>query len=330
MKIGMLLGLAAGTALSAWLLSSYGVGSILGLLTRAGWGLVLVMLFHLVQLAASAAAWQAVAGPSRPTPSLRTFIALRWVREGVNNLLPVAQIGGEFVAVRLLRRRGVPLVRAVAATVVDLTMEMATQIAFTFLGLGLFLLLVGGGSVVRAVGGGLAVAGAAATGFVAAQNLGLASLIERGLARLGAATGWAGFDEVEGLHQAITGLYRSPRQLLRAAWWHSLSWLLGGVEVCLALHVLGRNIGIGAGLVIESLGQALKAAGFAVPGALGVQEGGLVVVCGLFGLSPEIAIALSLVKRLREVAFGVPALLAWHRIEAAGPHPGLEPSRMAP
>lgn len=321
MRLGALLGLLAGVALSAWLLSSYGVAPILALLAQAGWGLAPVVLFHLVQLAASAAAWRTIAGPTAPQPSLREFMVLRWVREGVNNLLPVAQIGGEFVAARLLRRRGVPLVRAVAGAVGDLTMEMVTQIAFTLLGLGLLLLLGGGGGVAHAVLGGITVAAAAAVGFVAAQNLGLASLVERGLARLGAATGWAGFGEVEGLHRAITQLYRAPRRLARAASWHSLSWLLGGVEVCLALHVLGQGVGFGAGLVIESLGQALKAVGFAVPGALGVQEGGLIVVCSLFGLSPELAIALSLVKRLREVAFGVPALLAWQRMEAASPAP---------
>jgi putative membrane protein len=333
MRLGALLGFVAGAALAAWLLSSYGVAPILALLARAGWGLVAVVLFHLTQVAASAAAWRAVAGPTEPQPSLREFMVLRWVREGVNNLLPVAQIGGEVVAARLLRRRGVPLVCAVAGAVGDLTVEMVTQIAFTLLGLGLLLLLVGGGGVTRGVLGGVVVAVAVAVGFLAAQNLGLASLVERGLARLGAVTGWAGFGEVEGLHRAIIQLYRAPRRVLRSAWWHSVSWLLGGIEVCLALHVLGREVGIGPGLVIEALGQALKAAGFAVPGALGVQEGGLVVVCGLFGLPPELAIALSLVKRLREVALGVPALLAWQRMEALSrraPEPMPEPTPPEP
>ena len=163
---------------------------------------------------------------------------------------------------------------------------------------------------------GVLVAAALATGLIAAQNFGIVSLIERGLNKLGAATGWGGFGEVAGLHEAITGLYRDPRRLLRAAWWHSISWLLGGLEICLALHVLGRDVGVGPGMVIESLGQALKAAGFAVPGALGVQEGGLIVVCGLFGISPDLSIALSLVKRLREVGLGLPALLMWQRLEA--------------
>ena len=46
-------------------------------------------------------------------------------------------------------------------------------------------------------------------------------------------------------------------------------------------------------MAIESLGQALKGAGFAIPGAIGVAEGALVVICHLFGLAPEVAIALA-------------------------------------
>ena len=80
--------------------------------------------------------------------------------------------------------------------------------------------------------------------------------------------------------------------------------------------------------MIESLGQAVKAAGFVVPGALGVSEGGMVVVAGLFGVPPAAAIALALIKRLREIAFGLPALAAWQwlgrnwpRLETLAPVP---------
>ena len=148
-------------------------------------------------------------------------------------------------------------------------------------------------------------------------------LIERGLMRLGRMIGWGGFGEVEGLHAAIRRLYSAPANLALAALWHSISWLLGAFEVCLAMHVLGHDVSLSAGLVIESLGQALKAVGFAVPGALGVQEGGYIVICGLFSLSPELAIALSLVKRLREVVLGVPGLVAWQVLRAS-------PARLSP
>lgn len=321
MRWAAAVGTAVGLGLAWWLLSSFGFAEVLGLLRRAGWGIAVVAGFHAVQVLFSALAWRAIAGPGVPRPGLGAFMVLRWIREGVNNLLPVAQIGGEVVAARLLRRRGVGLAGAVAGSVGDLTMEMLTQIAFTLLGLLLLVLLVGESGVSGTVLGGLAFAGLGAAGFVAAQWFGVAGLIERGIMRISASFGWAPLGQIEGLDAAIRGIWRAPRRVAAAGFHHSVSWLLGGVEVCLALHFLGVEVGLGVGLVIEALGQALKAAGFAVPGAIGVAEGGYVVVCHLVGVGPETAIALGLIKRLREVALGVPALLAWQWLEG---RPGVE------
>ena len=281
--------------------------------------------FHFVQILFSAAGWRVIAGPMAARPSLGGFMVLRWIREGVNNLLPVAQIGGEFVASRMLQRRGVPWAPAIAGTVADLTVEMVTQIAFTLMGLGLLLYSVGNGGIAGYVASGLAMAALVAAGFLSAQWLGLATAIEKGMLRLGRSMGWAGMAQVEGLHKALIACYRSPRRVMLAALWQHAVLAAGRRQVCLALHFLGHDTGIGAGLVIESLGQALKAVGFAVPGALGVQEGGYIVVCQLFGLSPEVAIALSLVKRLREVVLGVPGLLAWQLMESRTPAASAHP-----
>jgi uncharacterized membrane protein YbhN (UPF0104 family) len=99
--------------------------------------------------------------------------------------------------------------------------------------------------------------------------------------------------------------------------YHFVSWLLGGVEALVGLRVLGVAAGPREALIIESLGQAFRAMGFAVPGGLGVQEGGVILVCGLLGIDPRSAIELSLLRRLRELALGVPGLLAWHWVEGA-------------
>ncbi len=320
-QLSAVVGGLAGTALAAWLLHSYGAERIFGLLVQVGLaGSVIFVAFHLIQILFSALAWRIIAGPTTPRPSLAAFCVLRWVREGVNNLLPVAQIGGEFVAARLLRQRGVKLAPAIAGTVADLTMEMITQIVFTLMGLGI--LIRGGvaGNVQAMVINGIAAASLIAGGFLAAQWLGLASAIEAGLLRLGRALGWVGTDQVEGLHKALLACYRAPLRVLGAALAQMVSWLLGSVEVCIALHFLGHDVGLGAGLAIESLGQALKAVGFAIPGALGVQEGGYLLVCGLFALPPQTGIALSLMKRLREMALGIPAIVAWRVFERR--HPG--------
>jgi putative membrane protein len=328
MKFSAVIGGLVGLGLSAWLLESYGVVRILALLDNAGWfGILTVIAFHPLQILFSAMGWRAIAGPTTPRPSLRTYMVTRWIREAVNNLLPVAQIGGEFVAARLLQRHGMKLAPAIAGTVADLTIEILTQIGFSLLGLVLLLHSLGNSGIAGYVISGLAVAAALAIGFFGAQWLGLASAIETGLMRLGRSLGWSGTANVEGLHDALIGCYRSPGRVTRAALWQMVSWLLGGIEVCLALHFLGHDLGIVPGLIIESLGQALKAVGFAVPGALGVQEGGYIVICQLFGLSPEVAIALSLIKRLREVTLGVPALLAWHRTEA---RPVVQPAPSMP
>jgi len=141
-------------------------------------------------------------------------------------------------------------------------------------------------------------------------------LIERGLVGLAArGAGWSSLGEIAGLHRAIVALYADPARLGRAFVSHLLSWLLGGLEVMLALHFVGVAVDFREGLIIESLGQALRAVGFAIPASLGVQEGGYVLVCGLLGISPQAAIELSLLKRIREVALGVPALIVWQIVE---------------
>lgn len=315
MKWGAALGALAGLALAAWLLASYGVRAVADLLAHAGWGIVAVILFHWTQILFSALAWRAVVQPLQPQPSLGEFVILRWIREGVNALLPVAHLGGGIVAARLLRRRGFRLTATVAGSVADITMEVVTQILFTLIGLCLLVLLVGESGVSAYVLGGCALALLGAAALLAGQWFGMARLLEGAMMRLSRRFGWTSPGELAGLDASVRALYRAPGPLALACFDHSVSWLLGGAEVCLALHLLGQNVGFAEGMAIESLGQALRSAGFAVPGAIGVAEGGFVLICHLFGVAPELALALSLIKRLREVALGVPALAAWHVLE---------------
>lgn len=83
----------------------------------------------------------------------------------------------------------------------------------------------------------------------------------------------------------------------------------------LALYFMGAEIGVAESLVIESLAQAVRSAGFAIPTSLGVQEGGYLAFGMLVGLGPETALGLSLVRRVRQVVVGVPGLLLWQFCE---------------
>src|SRR5262245_40402210 len=130
--------LALGFALALALGGYFGFAEIAGGIQGAGWGVLAVTAFHAVQMIFSALAWQVLLPPTL-APGLIAFTILRWIREGVNNLLPVAQIGGEVVAARLLRRYGVPLAPGGASVTVDLTIEILTQVVFTLIGLALVL-----------------------------------------------------------------------------------------------------------------------------------------------------------------------------------------------
>jgi len=299
--------LAAGCFALFWITRSVGLAAVAQNIARAGWILPAMTAVHLGQLLLSALAWRLSLGGAGLTWR-RIFLA-RWVREGVNALLPVAQIGGQVAGAAVLVRAGVPPQLAVAGTILDLTLEAVAQLAYTLAGMGALLLLRSDHTWLGWVGGGVALTALGVAGFVLAQRLGLLRLVEKFLERMArqwpALAGWS----LEGLHATLMARQADGACVLRALALHTTSWALGSAEVWVALWALGHRVSPAASFVIESLAMAARSAGFAVPGAVGVQEGGFVLVCGLFGVAPEAAISLSLLKRLREVFVGFPALL---------------------
>ncbi|WP_242097519.1 flippase-like domain-containing protein [Sphingomonas sp. CROZ-RG-20F-R02-07] len=302
-----------GLALAATLLATNDLGAIWAALKGAGWGILIVIALHVPQTVFSALGWRPlIAGQSR----FGTLYLLRWVRESVNSLLPVAQIGGDLARARLLGQRGVALKDAVASCMVDLSLETVAQALFTLMGAAL---LLGGAHDAHAleIGFGM-VAGMAAIaiGFVVAQRFGLFKLVERLVGRWSEKHGGQ-IGDLTGLNDAVVGLYRQSRRLGWSTLFHLGSWIAGILETYAALRILGLHPGWREAAIIESLGQAVRAAGFLIPGALGVQEGGLVLIGGIFGIVPGTALALSLIRRIRELALGLPGLAVWQRMEKA-------------
>jgi putative membrane protein len=314
-RVGFVLATFAGVLIACGLIAREGVGAVLATLVTLGWGFVPVFAVHLFQLLCSALAWRPLVVRPWPRP-LGTLYVARWIREAINGLLPVAHIGGEIVGARLLSFRGTRGDAAGASVVLDVTVEAVTQILVTLAGIVLLALerQDTGGTTNLLVE--VMLAAAAVGGFIAAQRFGLFNLIERFLNPMMERQGWLSRDAIRGLHDAIQALHRDPRALAESALWHSISWLLGTIEVWLALHFMGFDIGIREALIIESLGQAAHSAGFMVPGGIGIQEGGLVLAGAALGIPADAALALSLAKRLREVMLGLPALAAWQYLES--------------
>lgn len=91
--------------------------------------------------------------------------------------------------------------------------------------------------------------------------------------------------------------------------------LIGTAEVWIALRFMGFPVTVNEALVIESLLQAVRGAAFAIPGAFGAQEAGLILLCGLFEIPPDQALALSLIKRAADLVVGVPGLVSLQVLE---------------
>src|SRR5579862_8107681 len=116
--------LLAGVLLFIGLLARQGFTSVLSTLSVAGFGLLLVALFHLLPLVLDAAAIQTLFVAGTPGGTLRDCILTRWVGESANSLMPAGQIGGPVLMVRHLAQRGVDMPSAAAAITVATTYQM--------------------------------------------------------------------------------------------------------------------------------------------------------------------------------------------------------------
>jgi putative membrane protein len=302
--LGLVAGLAGLIAILLW----QGLPEIVAALQTACGGLLVVAAYHLVPMTLDAVGWRALLAP-RERPSLGAVVRARWIGEAVNALLPVMQVGGAVARARLLAQDGVPAATAEASVVVDVTLVVGTQVLFTFLGLAVLVVWVGGSGVGGAAAVGAVVMAAAVAGFVTVQRRGMFQRVVGGVPRLGGRTGLA--ERAGAVDAAVAALYATPRRLAVPAAWHMASWLLGAGEIWLALRFLDHPVGVLPALLLESLGQAVRAAAFVVPAGLGVQEGTFLLLGHALGLPPDTAVALSLSKRVRDVCLGIPGLVVW-------------------
>jgi len=129
--------LSLGVLLFIGVLASQGLPAVVATLALAGWGLLLVALFHLVPLVLDAAAIRVLFDGGAARESMRDAVLARWAGESANSLMPAGQIGGPVLMARHLAQRGMTLQDAAAAITVSTTLQTFAQIAFALLGVAL-------------------------------------------------------------------------------------------------------------------------------------------------------------------------------------------------
>ncbi len=299
-------------ALVVWLRG--GLGALWHELSLAGLpGILAVSTFHAIPMATCGLAWSSLLGKARPA-ARAGFVLARWVRDGVNQLLPFVPLGGEVAGARIVAARGgVSGPTAAAFTVVDITAELMSQAVFTLIGAGLWLIDRPAGLILGPAGIGIALCLPMVAALLLTQKLGMVRLLER-LADRVMPEAWRNQREAAPIHDTMVAIYAERRRFTIASSIHLAAWVVAGGEAWLALRLLGHPLRFTEVIAMESVIYAVRNAAFLVPGALGVQEGAYVLVGAALGLPADIALALSLIKRGRELLMGVPALVTWQML----------------
>lgn len=311
-----LLGLA-GAALFTALLIREGASQVGSAVATAGWSILAIVAFHFaVPLFLDSVAWW-VLFPKADRPPLRKILWMRWIGEAVSTLVPSAAVGGDIVRARLAAiKGGVPLPIAAGTVLVDLTLGVFTQAAFTLLGLVLLVDVSGQRNFVAPTLFGTLAGVLGVAGFYFAQRLGMFRFLGLIVARLAKSPDWQSLVQSgEALDQTVRSLYTRGRGILLCCVVTIVSLVGGSGEIWIALRALDLHATFANALILQSMVLTIRSAAFAVPGALGVQEGGYLVVGNFLGFPGEAAFALSLISRVRELAVGIPGLILWQVIE---------------
>ena len=295
------------------LVATYSAGDVLSAFASLGWLLGLICLLHMVPLALHTAAWAALL-PRDASCSFGELLVLRWYGESVTNLCPVTSIGGDILRGHLHERTGVPGPVAIGAVIVDLTTEVAGQIAFAGVALALLVLRTRDAGAALPIFSVLCLFSLLVFGFYHAQRRGLVARALGVMRRIAGVLGSTDPAYVHALDRAIRRLYQRRRPVLFSGVLHFVAWSGGALQLYAAAAFLGHRMNWMDVLMLDGLITAVRAAAFMIPAGLGVQEGGFILLAGLVGLSPEVALSLSLIRRVRELVFGIPGAMLWRTV----------------
>ena len=267
-----------------------------------GWGLAVILLVESLGVVLNTWGWALAFPAGERRVSHGRLLAARLAGDGVNYLTPSATVGGELLRIRLLGADVPRSLRWASVSVAKLGQTVA-QVVFVVLGLGLVLPRLLGTTPWVAWLGGAAAAILASVAFV--------WLIGRGLW----ATLW-GVARRVGLRRIVPTAWIGPGQDLDAAlgrlggWRIAASlgcfvggWAVGAAEIYLILVWLGGPVDWQTALALETGSVLIDGILFFVPGKVGTQEGGKVVLFAALGLSPARGFTVGIIRRIRELTY---------------------------
>lgn len=316
MKIAAYIGGLLGLALLVALVVRADLPAMLHTLDTGGWRLLWLVPYRALLFFLYAAGWLILLRPYDPAhrAGLGYLFWVTTVREAVDRLLPVASVGGGVVGIRLLRWRELAATPVSASVIVEMVLTMVVVYLFTAMGLLLLVETSATGQEYHRLLLGFLLS--LPVPILTVLLLRYGSAFERLQRFLRPLVGESATSEqAASLDHELRASIRRGWSLLTAGSLQFAAMMSGAFEIWFALRLFGHPVGWANALVLESMTQAVRHLAFVVPAGLGVQEAGLVLFGHALGISSELALAVSMAKRMREVLCGLPALLSWQWLE---------------
>ena len=281
----------------------------------SGWHLLLLPLAWFPVLLPATQGWRHLFRSDQTPGFIHGLLAL-WMGRAVNNLLPVATIGGEVVKARLLSIWGTDAVHAAASVMVDKAVQVLALACWALTGVLLLLFLPGENALVPYAVGGILFLLISAGGLIILQRLGMLGALAKFIGKLVKHEAWEDvkFSATEA-DRLVRELYGNRRKILLATLYRLASLALHTFELWLACYLLGQPITVLEALLLRSLTATLSDLAFIIPNAYGVQEGAFILIGALVGFDPGFSLAVSLSLRIRDLVFDPAGLLTLQQVE---------------
>ena len=288
-----------------------GPESIYEAIARFSPGALLVILIpSFMMYVFEAYGWRLTLGSAADGIAFWKILAIRTAGEVVNMTTPTAYVGGEPLKAYLLQRHQIPMVEGLASVVIAKTIMTLAQVLFILVGIVLAFWMLGseGSSGQIAAAGLLSAAlllfGVAAFMFV--QKRGLFMWILQTLRGFGLRIAFleSREEKLRSLDEIILKFYTRHRSAFYASTGlYLLGWLAEALEVYVIILFLGGPAHMLSAIAIGALSVFIKGGTFFIPGSLGAQDGGNLLLLKAFGYSDVTGITFALLRRFRELVW---------------------------
>ncbi len=306
----------AGVAIVTGLVIYFGAGDVLRALTSVNIsGFAAYIAAQLVITLGLGVCWRMLLR-SRTGGNVWLCIWGRLVRDASGEFLPFSQVGGYVIGGRVITMGGVKIADTAASTLGDITTEFLAQLVFIGIGLSILANKAPSSTLFVPVAIGLSVAVVMGVGLVLAQRGGGAKIFRAIAVRMAGAMGQDAAGNIDRLQASLDIMYGERDRLAYAAAFHLVCWFGTATASYVGFHALGVPLSFVDAICIEAMLHAIMALAFFVPGRVGIQEAAYTLLGGIFGIPPDIALSLSLLRRARDFVIAVPVLVIWQGIEA--------------